>query len=132
MNLSSAQKSIAASWLGLAIALYLLFFVNEYVGCTIGFVTIVLFRTPHVNEAKSFVRFTKERPKSAYTLAGMAAVSSIALCFGSLLGYGKDPNTIGSLLVDKYLWVPIGFWILLLAAHELWLFPKLREAGSEM
>ena len=127
MRLSSAQKSIAASWAALAAGLCLAAFVSQYAGYAVMLGAIVFFRMPYINEAKSFAGFLRAWPKSAYGLAALAALSACGILAGALMGYGTVPDKIGNPWVDEYMWVPIGLFALLLVAHEAWLFPTLRD-----
>lgn len=131
MRLSSGQLSTIFYWCVCVAAMTVLAIGPAAMGCAIFALGYVLFRVPYVNDNKSFETFAKARPYVAYGLAGITALSAAAVFFDAIRNHVPFETSDHAFFITHRAWIPAAAMLALCVAHEIWLFPRLKEPSSE-
>jgi len=129
MRLSSGQLSTVVYWCVCVAALAVAGIGPSMMGLAIYGLGYVLFRVPYVNDNKSFETFAKARPHVAYGLAGLTALSAVAVFVIAMRDHRPFDQSNYTFFVTYRAWIPAAALVALLVAHEIWLFPRLKESS---
>lgn len=130
MRLSSAQLSMIVYWCIGALALVVIGIGPPMLGMGIFLLGYVFFRRPHVNENESVQSFTKARPYIAYGLAGLTALSAVGVFIAAMRNHPPIEESDLDFFITYHAWIPAAAMVALVAAHEIWLFPRLKESSQ--
>ena len=127
MRLSPGQLSTIIYWCVSVAALTVIGLGPAAMGSAIFCFGYVLFRAPYVNDNKSFRAFAMAHPYIAYGLAGLTALSAVAVFFAAMRDHPPLDESTFDFFVTYRAWIPAAAMVGLCAAHEVWLFPRLKE-----
>lgn len=130
MRMSTGQLSTVVYWCVCVASLVVIGLGPAMMGLAIFGLGYVLFRIPYVNDNQSFQTFTKAQPRIAYGLAGLTALSAAAVFVAAMRNHPPLNESSYDFFVTYRAWIPAAAMLSLCAAHEVWLFPRLKESSS--
>lgn len=129
MRMSTGQLSTVVYWCVCVASLMVIGLGPAMMGLAIFGLGYVLFRVPYVNDNQSFQTFAKARPYVAYGLAGLTALSAAAVFFDAMRNHVPFETSDHAFFITHRAWIPATAMLSLCAAHEVWLFPRLKESS---